>query len=122
MDARTEKIIRTITYQVAEECGMKTAIESVPDRLQEESKEWAEYLLKKTALSTGNSWTNAENERLQKQMRQVINEKTRTHTVINENKQREYELRLDAKIKRAIRDGKIPDPKDDPEYRRMMAR
>lgn len=111
MNKKTELALRRITEEVAKICGMDKAMAKKPDKTQAENKKKAKEVLIKTRLP--NDWTMEENITIAKQMQSIIDEPVRMVQDIDERRMAKYDQLLNARIKNAIKNGQLPDPKKD---------
>ena len=119
MKKTTEETLRRLTEETAKECGVEQALKrGLPDKQQADNKVKAQEILKRTQLP--NDWTREQNDEIARQMMAVIDEPTKYEMRLSPMKKKQYDALLSMKIRQAIKNGQLPDPKHDKEYQRIV--
>jgi hypothetical protein len=121
MDKKTQQFLNSISASAPKDL-LRRAMRTKKDPDAEEEKAMAEYLYKKTLLSTGNKWDTMTNEKIQKYTKKMLAnnafDKPDTYDPDPEA-QKELQLYYKTKIEQAIRKGIIKPAEEDDFIRKM---
>lgn len=107
-----------MTAEVAKKCGIENALVDRPDPQQEETKQKARDVLSRTRMP--NEWSAEENAAIAVKMQEVLDEPTRMTKQLDPLKQKQYDFLLEKRIRQAVKTGEIPNPSNDPDFRKML--